>query len=123
MHGNEKVASLEALSDVNAFNIRNRRNYTHKICKDELMTMSFVLYFRKNFFLIEELNFRIQGLISSGLIDYWLRESLQNFKDGLNNEPKTLNITELRGSFAVLFIGYIMAFLVFMCELLISKYF
>lgn len=115
--GGEKIAALEALSDVQAWNIKNRKHFLHKICKEPLMSISIVIYMRKNFFLKTEFDNKIVSLISSGLIDYWLSDSFKELKDVRKKEPKELNLEELRGPFNILLIGYSTAFLVLLIEI------
>lgn len=121
LYGHEKVAALEALSDVHSANLNNRDRFVHKICNEPLMTISLVLYFRKNFFLRTEIDSKIKALISSGLIDYWIGRSLTGFKGTKSREPTKLNLQELRGPFNILFIGYSAAFLVFLTEMSIRR--
>lgn len=121
LYGHEKIASLEALSDVHSANLNNRDQFVHKICNEPLMTISLVLYFRKNFFLRTEIDSKIKALISSGLIDYWLGHSLNEFKSRENREPTKLNLQELAGPFNILLIGYTTAFLVFVIEIVVRR--
>lgn len=117
LYGHERVAALEALSDVHSANLNNRDRFVHKICNEPLMSISLVLYFRRNFFLRTEIDSKIKALISSGLIDYWIGRSINDFKHTKNREPTKLNLEELRGPFNILFIGYSAALLVFLVEM------
>lgn len=116
LKGYERIAAMEALSDVHAANKANQKYFIHKICKEPLMTMNLVLYFRKNFYLSEELNKKIQALVSSGIIDYWLRRLLKDFQNQEQNQPSTFNIAELAAPFTILIIGYCISFTVFLFE-------
>jgi hypothetical protein len=117
LKGGEKIAALEALSDVLAWNKKHRKHFTHKICKEPLMSISIVIYVRKNFFLKSEIDDKIELLTSSGLIDYWLSRSFKELKDDEKREPKKLNLRELAGPFNILLIGYFTSFLVLLSEL------
>ncbi|KAG5681324.1 hypothetical protein PVAND_010771 [Polypedilum vanderplanki] len=121
LDGSEKIASLEALSDVHVANTDPERDFKLKICKEPLMTMNLVIYFRKSFYLIDEINKKITVLISSGIIDYWLRRSLDDFREVKNNHPRKLNIDDLTGPFNLLIIGHLTSLIIFLIEIFIYK--
>lgn len=106
----------------------NQKNYNESvflICKEKFMSLSVVIYFRKGFYLFEQLNLKIQHLQAAGLIDYWhseiFDERFLNVKE--SQHPKQIQIGQLSGGFAILAIGCFLASLAFGFEILYSRVF
>lgn len=101
----------------------NRKKGRFKICKEIFLTIPVVIYTKKNFYLLDALNEKIDILKASGLIDFWhfqdIDERLLNVKE--TRDPKVLTINHLSGCFQILFLGYFASFVVFAFELLLVK--
>lgn len=94
----------------------------YKICKDVFLTIPVVIYAKKNYFLIDALNEKIDILRATGLIDFWnfqdVDKGLLNIKESKN--PKVLTVQHLIGCFHILVIGCVGSFFVFILELSVS---
>lgn len=117
-YGNTAVSSsLEQILYYNKLNYKE--NTTLTVCKEYLFTFQYGIYFRKNSYLEQAFNKKIQLLKSSGLIDFWASEFINSrylnikTRDG---SPKKLNMEQLLGGFEVLLIGLVVGFFVFLVE-------
>lgn len=94
-----------------------------KICKDVLFTSPVVIYTRKNFFLLDALNEKIELLKSAGLIHFWqLQDVDEKFLNVIESEYlEALTVEHLMGSFYILFMGCLASFTVFIYEIMKVK--
>lgn len=95
----------------------------YKICREPYMTLPIVIYVRKDFFLLNEINDKILLFQAAGLIEHWHSKSVDS--KFLNIvEPtvlKKLNLKHLYGTFQIWFGGCIVAGIAFVVELVIDK--
>lgn len=114
-------AVTSSMEQVLYFNKMNFKDMTYTVCREQLFTFQYGIYFRKNSYLEIVFNKKISILKSSGLIDFWASDYIHtkylNIKivDGL---PKKLNIGQLLGGFEVLLLGLGVGFFVFLCEVI-----
>ena len=115
-----KGVFLRSLTGVLYSNQKNYKTSVFLICKEKFMTLPVVIYVRKGFYLLEQLNEKIEQLQTAGLIEYWHSEIFDkrylNIKE--SNEPKPINIEHLTGGFILLLIGCLIAFCAFIYEIL-----
>lgn len=104
----------------------NQQNYNTSvflICKEKFMTLPVVIYIRKGFFLLEQLNEKIRQLQAAGLIEYWHSEIFDqrylNIK--VKEAPKRIQIEHLSGGFVIFTAGCVIASCAFVCEVLCKK--
>ncbi|CRK93730.1 CLUMA_CG007258, isoform A [Clunio marinus] len=85
-------------------------------CKELFLSnLPTVAYTRKNFFLIDSLNEKIELLGAAGIIYYWNRETKKNPME--NAEVNVaLNIYHFLGCFQLLLFGFLLSFLTFLKE-------
>lgn len=117
------TTSIEQVLYYNKMNYRNMNTFT--VCKEQLFTFQYGIYFRKNSYLAEIFSDKISIFKESGLIDFWASDYISskylNIK--LPSElPRQLNIEQLMGGFDVLVIGFIIGVLILLLELA-STYF
>lgn len=105
-------------------NLIHRENYTFRVCPETLHTNPFAFYFTKNFYLVNEFNKLISNFQSAGLIDHtmskYVHMSLKNVKN--KQPPSSLNYHNVTGLFALMFYGWGLAVVCFICEI-IFKFF
>lgn len=93
--------------------------FRHKICKDIFLTIPVVIFARKNYFLLDALDEKLDILKAAGLIEFWnfqdVEKGILNFKE--SNGPKILTTRHLLGCFHILISGCIVSSLVFLLEL------
>lgn len=106
--------------------IKNQKlteNFIFNIVQHEsFATMSVVMYFQKNYFLVPAIDDVIQNLQSGGFIEYWHYEFLK--KTCVISEARgleKLNLEHLRGAFEILASGLLIAFVAHVSELIISR--
>lgn len=97
-------------------------NTRNKILKETFLTVPIVIYTKKEFYLLDELNKKIELLKSSGLIDYWHNQEVN--KGALTEHnlggPRILRIGELLGCFQILLSGCLIGLVIFVLEFFIS---
>lgn len=78
-----------------------------------------VAYARKNHFLIPEINKQIEAFKSNGLIGLWIRQytSYKHNDRSATSNPSQLKFENLRGAFEILIYGLVIAFVIFIIEL------
>lgn len=102
-------------------NAVNHENFTFHICKERMLTNQFVFYFRKNHYLVDEMNAEIEKLLSNGIVNHYRsRYADARFLKPIkqNNERKVLTLQHFSGAFRVLMICFSIAFIVFLFELM-----
>jgi hypothetical protein len=115
-----KGVFLRSLTGVLYSNQKNYNTSVFLICKEHFMTFPVVIYVRKGFYLLEQLNEKIEQLQTAGLIEYWHSQIFDqrylNIKE--SDEPKPIKIEHLTGGFIILLIGLSIASFAFICEIL-----
>lgn len=81
-----------------------------------------VIYVKKDFYLLDALNEKIEILKAAGLIDFW---HFQHVNKGILKAknyllPKVLKLGQLAGSFQILTFGCIVSCFIFICEVSIK---
>lgn len=107
------------------FNLISPKESRFLFCKEFLLTIPVVVYTRKNFYLLDAINRKIQMVVSAGLVRYWDFENVdRNYLNSHDiNHPRTMTVTQLFGCFQILIIGCALSFLVFYFELIAAKFF
>lgn len=92
--------------------------------KDVIITIPCVIYSRKDFFLLDEMNEKLGAMGAAGLIKFWYSEDFGKFIDDMreNMQARTLSLDDLMGCFSVLMFGLTVSFFAFTFELLASVY-
>lgn len=80
------------------------KNITHIVCKEHLYTVYVVMYYPKNFYLIETIDKKIGQFLASGivsrLIDKYVDMRFWNMKKE-QSDPHRLTFNHLRGAFTL----------------------
>jgi hypothetical protein len=111
------LRSLTATLYVNQLNYNNS-NIFH-VCKEKFMTIPVVIYARKDYYLIDEINEKILILQAAGLTEYWNTQTVDKkfFKVIATSSPITINMTHLFSCFIVWLFGLSFASIAFITEL------
>jgi hypothetical protein len=91
------------------------------ICKEILLTLPVVIYTKKDFFLIDELDRKLSDLMAAGLVDHWRHKVLKKHKNEREKRPKVLTMKKLAGCFHILLCGLAISFVAFIFECGIRK--
>jgi hypothetical protein len=95
-------------------NDQNDASNQRHICKEVFVTVPEVIYAKKDFFLITEINEKLNQLVSSGLIKFWTFRSTKTKKP--KPPRKVLSLSQLQGSFGILIAGAVFSSISFLCE-------
>lgn len=101
-------------------NYITRKNFTLKICRQVLSTNSFVFYFTKNFYLVDEFNEMIHNFEAAGIINYITSKYIDiNLMDtGQSTLPSALSYQNIAGFFTLFYYGCVLALVSFICEII-----
>ena len=114
-----KYALIATTPFVHYKNQLNDRNATLTTCKEQLLTVPIVLYYRKNHYLVKEVNQKMSMINSAGLSDYWTKIYLEKTLKSdhkSKRELQKLNLQQLYGSFQIWIGGCIIGLLTFVGE-------
>lgn len=122
MNSNKKESTLEIYSDIlNQFNHKNLREL--QVCREVFITIPSVIYTKKNFYLLQAINEKIEHLKTAGLIEYWYNQHFtKEFSKQNSNSPKVLRLYHFYGCFQVWISGCLLSSLVFTYEWIINKW-
>jgi hypothetical protein len=77
----------------------------------------------KDFYLLDEINTKIELFKSAGLVEFWhskfINMDLLNVKD--EQHPEVIKLVKIKGCFDIFLIGCFISFNVFVIELTLSK--
>lgn len=99
-------------------------NRTIEICKELLFTHQYVVYFRKNSYLVDSANRVIQDLQTNGMMSQWEKESMDPKylkAPEPTKEPKRLDLSQLLGGLIIFVLGWVAGILFFFLELVSLK--
>lgn len=105
------------------YNQQRPKEKRYKHCSEAVFTNYMVIYTKKNFYLLDKLNEKIDQLNSAGLYAYWEGKFIFSRFSNFKHEPliKPLRIRDLTGSFILLIAGSAISFASFIFELYREK--
>jgi hypothetical protein len=116
----ERTAFISTMTEVIEANQRNRKFLAHKICREFVGTINIVMYFQKDFFLVEAINQKINCFISSGIMNHIIEKYIDSkflgFEEPVKG-PRQLTLTHLKGAFYVWMICCGVSVGVLICEI------
>lgn len=104
------------------YNQVSTRDLRYTYCRETFMTVPSVMYTRKNFYLYDSLNEKIEILRAAGLIDFWQFQYIDKRFIGVKESihPRVMTMYQLLGCFGILCIGCGISFLIFVSEVWLS---
>jgi hypothetical protein len=84
------------------------------------MLLPEVIYARKNYFLLDELNKHIENLKAAGLIELWHKQNFNIKQQDERPGLKALSLDDFRGCFYLFLCGVLSSLAVFCGEALIA---
>lgn len=107
--------------------MQHRESFAHAVCKEEVYTVNLVMYFPKNFYLIQPINKKIRILISSGVMNHIINKYIDmkylvyaNAK-AMKKGPQKLTFKHLDGIFTMWIILCCFAFASFLVERIVHS--
>ena len=100
---------------------RNFGNYTLEICQERLEDHRYVIYYRKNSYLVQPADFIIKQLLENGLISYWKQQVYDKKyleRPKQSKELHKLSLDQMMGGIQLFQVGLVIAFLTFLIECL-----
>lgn len=111
------------LTQIIYHNQQNINNFTLTVCKEYFNTSPIVFYFRKNHYLVDEVNDHLDLLLMNGMVNFFSHKYADprflSFKKP-SGERKVLNLTHFRGAFHLHLMLLAASVLVF-CVEVVSK--
>lgn len=113
-----------ALGEPWDFVMRKSNGNSFNILSEPLSTTPVVMYFQKNSYLTKTFSDRIQNMLASGLIEYWIKveKSIELPKSLNDSEPKVITINDLLAPFILCVAGLFTSTLVFIAEIIFHNY-
>lgn len=115
-----RAAFVTPLTDVIYRNEKSHKNFTLKVCKEQVITINIAMYFQKNFFFRDAMDRKINELSESGILKYWIQKfSDKRFMNwqGSSTGPNKLQLHHLYGIFNMGLIGIGIALVAFIVEI------
>jgi hypothetical protein len=96
----------------------------YTICNEIFVTIPTVIYTIKNFYLLNEIDKKIEMMKAAGLVEKWHFDNIDKsfMKLKKSNERKVLTMQHLLGSFHLLCFGYFISLIVFIGECFKSSF-
>lgn len=93
-----------------------------KSSKNVVVAVPCVIYSKKDFYLLGELNNKLRRMIAAGLINFWYTRELHPKETDRkeNISPKTMTLHNFKGGFYILAFGLIMSYTAFVSEFVYS---
>lgn len=112
------IRSLTGVLYTNQLNILSNKN-VFTICKEQFIAYPVVLFTRKNFYLLEAIDKKIQIFQAAGLIEYWNSKAFIKIMKSNRalSFPTILTLKHLSGCFILLICGFSLSFSAFISEL------
>lgn len=103
----------------NPFRFNENEDFFCFPVSDDVVILQIVMLFRKFHHLLPTINEKIRSIAESGLLMKWQKESLRvGLSESSDGALMTLQLEHVEGAFLVVLIGLIVAFVVFLLELL-----
>lgn len=109
------------LDQILYLNEKNSKNFSYHICKELFLMNNFVFYFRKNHYLVEEINDRIDRMLMSGVIEHITKNYTNSIflkHSGESKLPKQLKIEHFVGAFRLLLMFIAISTATFILEMM-----
>lgn len=91
------------------------------MCKETFASTPTVIYTVKDFWLLEEINEKIELFKAAGFMEFWYYQFIDRKKTSIEssqNNPKILSLLHFQGCFAILLSGFAVSILAFVLEIM-----
>jgi hypothetical protein len=119
---NFKASYSATLTNVLYEELQNSLNPHYVVCQEPFRMRSIVIYSRRDFYLLEKINLKIEDFKSGGLIKFWNDQQYYKLKSITEqNQLESLNLEHFHGTFGIFCCGMIGSFGVFLIESLLKR--
>lgn len=104
-------------------NMQHKQSFTQKVCKEYIWTDNMVMFFPKNFYLIEAINKRVSEFIDSGVMSHLVGKYVDLrywHVKASKNVPKELKFEHLAGAFWLLLALLLVSVIVLAIEMFVD---
>lgn len=104
-------------------NMQHKQSFTQKVCKEYIWTDNMVMFFPKNFYLIESINKRVSGFIDSGVMSHLVGKYVDLrywHVKASKNGPQKLKFEHLEGAFWLLLALLLVSVIVLAIEIFVD---
>ena len=118
-------AMVSGLNEILILSQSNEYNFKFKFCKERVMGIPIVIYFKKNYFLIPEINNVIRNLNSAGLVEKWHYNYIDKQylkEDDVSTGPKVITFEHLIGCFQLWACGCVIGVICFLGEIFYHRF-
>lgn len=118
-----RVAFISSMTDIIYSNMQHKKKFIHKVCKEPVLTVSIVIYFSKNFYLVGAINRKLSSLLASGIISHIIGKYVDLRFYNVKTEIKgreMLSMKHLQGVFELWIILCLISSSIFLLELCID---
>lgn len=101
-------------------NMENRNSFAHVVCKEMIHTLNVVMYFQKNFYLIQKIDEVISSLLSSGIPEHLALKYIDMrywHMKRVDKGPQKLTLKHFQGAFDIFIILASISITVFVFEI------
>jgi hypothetical protein len=120
----DRAAFMATMTDVINENKKNENKFSLVVCKETVLMHYLVMYFSRNFYLVDSINRKISSFLSSGIMSHLIEKYVDlrywNVKS-VKKGPQKLTIEHLRGTFNLWIIVNVISILIFLMEVLLMK--
>lgn len=103
--------------------MQHKQSFTQKVCKEYIWTDNMVMFFPKNFYLIESINKRVSGFIDSGVMSHLVGKYVDLrywHVKASKNGPQKLKFEHLEGAFWLLLALLLVSVIVLAIEIFVD---
>lgn len=116
---------MTSMTDVIHSNMEHKHSFFHRVCKESIYTVNVVMYFPKNFYLVEALNQKLNLFLSNGIVKHLIEKYVDmrywNVKRA-NKGPQQLKLQHLQGTFNLWMILCCLSMLVLVMEIIVNAF-
>lgn len=121
----DRVAFVDAMPSIIGANIDHKDSFVHKVCKEYFWTDFLVMFYPKNFYLLETIDNKLNCFLSSGIMSHIIDEyvDLRHWHVKTTNRgPRQLSLEHLRGAFDLWLLFMLVAVTVFSLEIVTKRF-
>lgn len=117
-----KGAYIRPLMKIMYINQISPKSSRSKVCNEIIMTLPVVIYSQKNFYLLDELNEKLESLKSAGLMALFHMQYIDKrlLNDKEIKQPSALTLYHFRGCFHIFIYGCTASGAIFLIEIFVN---
>lgn len=121
----KRVAFIDSMISVIHSNMKNKNKFVHRVCKENIWSNSLVVYFAKDFYLIEEIDNKISLFQSSGILSHFINRYVDRRywnARSIDKGLQRLSFQHLEGAFKLWIILLFISSIIFVAEVCVNQF-